>query len=50
LGVDPERVIGLAKVLTDSVGKTAASKVPAKAAVKKVKKPAAKPKAKRPAK
>ena len=50
LGVDPERVIGLAKVLTDSVGKTAASKVPAKAAVKQVKKPAAKPKAKRPAK
>jgi hypothetical protein len=50
LGVNPERVIGLAKVLTDSVGKTTASKVPAKAAVKQVKKPAAKPKAKRPAK
>jgi pimeloyl-ACP methyl ester carboxylesterase len=50
LGVDPERVIGLAKVLTDSVGKTAVSKVPAKAAAKQVKKPAPKPKAKRPAK
>jgi pimeloyl-ACP methyl ester carboxylesterase len=34
LGVDPERVISLAKVLTDSVGKTAASKSPAKKAVK----------------
>jgi hypothetical protein len=50
LGVDPERVIGLAKVLTDSVDKTTASKVPAKAAVKQAKKPAAKAKAKRPAK
>ena len=34
LGVDPERVISLAKVLTDSVGKTAASKSPEKRAVK----------------
>ena len=43
LGVDPERVISLAKVLTDSVGQSAGSKKPAKAAAK----PAAKPKAKR---
>jgi pimeloyl-ACP methyl ester carboxylesterase len=39
LGVDPERVISLAKILTDSVGKTATSKSPAKRAVKTATKP-----------
>jgi hypothetical protein len=43
LGVDPERVISLAKLLTDSVSQTAASKSPPKA----VAKTAAKAKAKR---
>jgi hypothetical protein len=51
LGVDPERVISLAKLLTDSVGEPAASKVrsrvPAKAAAKSATKSAAKPQAKR---
>jgi pimeloyl-ACP methyl ester carboxylesterase len=47
LGVDPERVISLAKVLTDSVGRTTASKSPAKAVAKTVAKPATKSKVKR---
>ena len=42
LGVDPERVIGLAKVLTDSVGQSAGSKKPAKAAAKPTAKPTVK--------
>jgi hypothetical protein len=43
LGVDPERVISLAKVLTDSVGQRAVAKRPAKAAAKAVGKTASKP-------
>jgi hypothetical protein len=34
LGVEPERVISLAKLLTDSVDQPAASKIPAKTAAK----------------
>jgi hypothetical protein len=41
LGVDPERVISLAKVLTDSVGPGEVSKAPAKTAAKRVAKPKA---------
>jgi hypothetical protein len=41
LGVDPERVISLAKVLTDSVGPRDASTTPAKSAAKRVAKPKA---------
>jgi hypothetical protein len=41
LGVDPERVISLAKVLTDSVGPGEVSKASAKSAAKRVAKPKA---------
>jgi hypothetical protein len=47
LGVDPERVIGLAKVLTDSVGESTVAKGPAKASAQSTSKPAAKPRSKR---
>ena len=48
LGVDPERVIGLAKVLTDSVDQTAASKPVAKASAKPASKTKTKPKRSKP--
>jgi hypothetical protein len=40
--VDPDRVISLAKVLTDSVSQTTTSKSPAKAAAKTAEKSKAK--------
>jgi hypothetical protein len=48
LGVDPERVIGLAKVLTDSVGQTTTSKSVAKASAKPATKTEPKPKRSQP--